>query len=104
MRFARGSKTESPPLCVPIQTRPSCATATGAAGTGAAGGCVTVLNRTNPDAAFLAKIPIGDPSGLGTCDPSTQSCGGVNDAFASWQQPTEILNARFAKLVLQLNF
>jgi hypothetical protein len=28
----------------------------------------------------------------------------VNDAFASWQQPTEILNARFAKLVLQLDF
>jgi hypothetical protein len=28
----------------------------------------------------------------------------VNDAFASWQQPTEILNARFAKVVFQLNF
>jgi hypothetical protein len=28
----------------------------------------------------------------------------VNTAFASWQQPTEILNARFAKVVLQLNF
>jgi hypothetical protein len=28
----------------------------------------------------------------------------VNDAFASWQYPTEILNARFAKLVLQLDF
>lgn len=28
----------------------------------------------------------------------------VNDAFASWRQPTEVLNARFAKLVLQLNF
>ena len=28
----------------------------------------------------------------------------VNPAFASWQQPTEILNARFAKVVLQLNF
>ena len=49
----------------------------------AAGGCVTVLTRTVPDNAFLVKIPIGDPSGLGTCDPSTQSCGGVNDAFAA---------------------
>ena len=28
----------------------------------------------------------------------------VNDAFASWQRPIEILNSRFAKLVLQLNF
>ena len=28
----------------------------------------------------------------------------VNDAFASWQAPTDILNARFAKLVLQLSF
>jgi hypothetical protein len=28
----------------------------------------------------------------------------LNDAFASWQAPTEILNARFAKLVLQLDF
>ena len=28
----------------------------------------------------------------------------VNNAFASWQQPTEILNARFAKVVLQLNY
>jgi hypothetical protein len=28
----------------------------------------------------------------------------VNSAFASWQQPTEILNARFAKVVLQLNY
>ena len=28
----------------------------------------------------------------------------VNPAFASWQQPTEILNARFAKVVLQLNY
>ena len=28
----------------------------------------------------------------------------VNDAFASWQQPIDILTARFAKLVFQLNF
>jgi hypothetical protein len=28
----------------------------------------------------------------------------VNDAFDSWQEPIEILNARFAKFVLQLNF
>jgi hypothetical protein len=28
----------------------------------------------------------------------------LNDAFASWQQPTSILNARFAKVVFQLNF
>jgi hypothetical protein len=49
----------------------------------AAGGCITVLTRTIPDAAFLAKIPIGDPSGLGTCDPNTSSCGGVNDSFAA---------------------
>jgi hypothetical protein len=28
----------------------------------------------------------------------------VNDAFDSWQAPIEILNARFAKFVLQLSF
>jgi len=28
----------------------------------------------------------------------------VNPAFDSWQQPQEILNARFAKVVFQLNF
>jgi len=28
----------------------------------------------------------------------------LNDAFDSWQRPTDILTARFAKLVLQLNF
>ena len=28
----------------------------------------------------------------------------VNPAFDSWQQPQEILNARFAKAVFQLNF
>lgn len=28
----------------------------------------------------------------------------LNDAFASWQRPTEILNARFAKVVFQLEF
>ena len=28
----------------------------------------------------------------------------VNDAFASWQAPTDLLNARFAKLVFQLSF
>ena len=28
----------------------------------------------------------------------------VNPAFDAWQQPQEILNARFAKVVFQLNF
>jgi hypothetical protein len=28
----------------------------------------------------------------------------VNPAYDSWQQPQEILNARFAKVVFQLNF
>jgi hypothetical protein len=28
----------------------------------------------------------------------------LNNAFASWQQPQSILPARFAKLVLQLDF
>jgi hypothetical protein len=28
----------------------------------------------------------------------------LSDAFANWQRPTSILNARFAKLVFQLNF
>jgi hypothetical protein len=28
----------------------------------------------------------------------------VNDAFDAWQRPTDILAARFAKVVLQFNF
>jgi hypothetical protein len=28
----------------------------------------------------------------------------LNPAFDSWQRPTSILNARFAKVVFQLNF
>jgi hypothetical protein len=39
--------------------------------------CVTILNRTVADAAFMAKIPVADG---GTC---TQNCGGVNDTFAA---------------------
>jgi hypothetical protein len=38
--------------------------------------CVTILNRTVGDAAFMAKLPIADG---GTC---TQACGGINDTFA----------------------
>ena len=47
------------------------------------GGCVEVLHRSVGNSAFMAKLPNTDPSGLGQCDPNTQSCGGVNDSFAA---------------------